>query len=887
MSRPDAHPHLQGWLRVSELDRATLAIQSRARDARAVAGLGGLLSWLELRRRFVDRIRRMTTFTGIVAVGLVACGGGSDAPPPASGQMFDASYLGYVEGDRRFYRLSGDANFDAEVVERALTVRGVPAVELRDMSGAAVYLAVKAQGVYEVPAEADHGVRSLFGEVPLMRFGPPTRYPEVLFDVTKVINFNNGQEVSEETRGIHVTGWVQGFEDITTALGTFRQVARVRTEVTSTAGAAGRFFVTKVVADEWFAKDVGVVKRLVQASATGSPTVTETYELLAYRVGGLVSDEAAPALVSVVMGTPVPTPLPPPAIGTTYVQTTTVTLDEWLVPTPLLNGPAEVRDAEYGTTYAGQLTVGDDLRTLRFTLEYGLPSDRPLVLLLPDGISDWAGNAMTSRQIPFTRDTRGPQQVSMSPTAAEGDVRAMSVFSVVFNEPVVPTDATAVVVRDAQGAEVVRLPVVADGSVLKATLTEDLPGVGAVYEWSLEGVVLDGSGNETSIGFASARIVTPLGRFASTGPMVHWTRMTASSLADINGDGRPDFVYWASLEGAPTQGRLGVRLGQSDGDFGPDSLLTTTDDESSGWTYRQLRVGDFDGDGRRDVVMVSGGRVRVYLQRADMRFDALPPGFIAGGIAGVIEGVGMPDNLMVIRRTLLTDNVMFERQRLDVGSGAWAGFAAVARDDTFRGRWSIGDPDGDGVTKFAWLQHADDGRTELATAPITSSGFGAVVTRPLQGPVVTTVVTYGSGALALADVNGDAIVDLVHLQYDFGEATHATVWLGTGAGQFSQARTVEVRLAGGGIPDADLDGASATERRVWLGDFDGDGLEDMLFGVEWSGADLALLRQLADGRFVATSGPAMSTDNPVLDLGADGRVDVVGRNRVYRQMRGQ
>lgn len=836
------------------------------------------------------RLRRSLLLVAVAGLGLAGCGGGGSASPtpspPASTERFDATYVGYAPGDRRLYRLADRSGFEAETVQRAVTVRGVPAVELMDMAGAATFLAVDEAGVSVLPAESDQGVASLFGAVPLVRFGPATAAQEILYDVSKEITFRSPQGDSIETRSIHVSGWVKGFEDITTSLGTFRKAARVRTEITSTARAEGISLVSVLVTEEWYAQGIGVVRRDVQSSSTGSPTHTASYELVAYQVGGRPSDEQAPAVVSSVIAAPVQQPLPPPAIGITYVQATTFTFDDWFVPSPSLSGVAVVRDADAGTVYHGTLTVGDDLRSLRFTLEIGLPSNRPLVLTLPDAVSDWAGNVLATREIAFTRDTIGPQVVSMSPTPLNGDIGASATFRIVFDEPARATDTTAVVIRDTYGTEVARLPVHAEGAALLASLTEALPGVGVAYDWTVEGDVLDVSGNAAAGSVPTTQIVTALGRFASAGPVEDRWLIGASSLVDLDDDGREDFVYWASQGDTVGRGRLGVRLRQSDGTFGPDRLLIETTDEAYGLVLGDLRVGDFDGDGRRDVALAVPGRLRVYRQRTPMVFEAGPTQYaFLGNIAGVIPGVAGPDTLLVIRQPDTTETRLFERLRLNAGSGNWSAFAQIPRDDTYRGSWAVADLHGDGRTTLAWLRHTDDGLTELAMAPITADGFDAVVRQLLQGPVAAGVVARGSRRLALADVDGDAIVDLVNLK--MSEPPSVEIWLGTGGGQYGPPRAVPVRRAGGDqVNDRYQDAAVAKERAVYLADVDGDGLEDMLFEVEWSAAEVVLLRQRTDGRFVPVSMAAPTLDDPVRDLDANGAIDVVGRNRIYMQASG-
>jgi len=97
-----------------------------------------------------------------------------------------------------------------------------------------------------------------------------------------------------------------------------------------------------------------------------------------------------------------------------------------------------------------------------------------------------------------------------------------------------------------------------------------------------------GSSAGTSLGASGIFLEAPL--FSSGG---NWANAVA--VADVNGDGKRDFVAvnWGD-------GTLGVLLGNGDGTFQPVATY-----ESGGLSSEAVAVADLNGDGRPDVVVAN------------------------------------------------------------------------------------------------------------------------------------------------------------------------------------------------------------------------------------------------------------------------------------------
>jgi FG-GAP-like repeat len=213
---------------------------------------------------------------------------------------------------------------------------------------------------------------------------------------------------------------------------------------------------------------------------------------------------------------------------------------------------------------------------------------------------------------------------------------------------------------------------------------------------------------------------------------------------DFNGDGHMDLavanLYPPSVFAPAT---VSVLLGTSTGTFG-----TTTDFPVAGDTPTSLAVGDFNGDGRRDLAIAGGGgnRVSILLGAGDGTFGeathfATGP-FPSSVAVGDFNGDGNQD--------LVTADEEGDGASVLLGTGAGTFGAAVTY------------PSGDGPESVTVGDFNGDRRQDLASANHLSND---VVVRLGSG-----TGTFGGSyrlavgsrptALTAGDVNGDLVDDL-------------------------------------------------------------------------------------------------------------------------------
>jgi hypothetical protein len=266
---------------------------------------------------------------------------------------------------------------------------------------------------------------------------------------------------------------------------------------------------------------------------------------------------------------------------------------------------------------------------------------------------------------------------------------------------------------------------------------------------------------------------------------------------DFNGDGKPDLV-------ASEGGELWILLGNGDGTFAPTSGSPMSD----GHDARQAVVADFNRDGRADLAVVNGDdTVSVLLGAGDGTFASAPGSPLTVGsssgwgiAAGDFNGDGNQD-LVVSSGTLGSSGSV--SVLLGKGDGSF-GPAPDSPIDTGGTPPATGMSEGLAVTDLN-----GDGRPDVA---VVSDKFGSDNAGDNSG-AVDVLLGRGDGSFAPApgspivlseslvqgvvpgDFNSDGKPDLA-----FAAASGLDLLLGDGAGGFKPAHGSPFKVDAGGIP---------------------------------------------------------------------------------------
>jgi hypothetical protein len=313
------------------------------------------------------------------------------------------------------------------------------------------------------------------------------------------------------------------------------------------------------------------------------------------------------------------------------------------------------------------------------------------------------------------------------------------------------------------------------------------------------------------------------------------------ALGDVDGDGRSDAVVIVDRNAR----RVAVRRGEADGSFGPAGLgmiapaLPTT-----------AAVGDADGDGAADVVL--------WWPTSDGAGELCGHAFEPGGTLGsqwchaALEPAGVSSRLVIGALGPAGE----------AGLAAWAqGRAQVVIDpaDAATETWlelpitedgtiplQLADLDGDGLDALLWIA---DARLEQHAAP--------------WGAPASTDVPEGLTEAVVADYDRDGIDDL---------ALVSPLCVGMGLG----ATAVQVRLSTGPKVEGTLGGLAGC-MAYGAGDLDGDGRAELFaatessFAVWWGQA----LTEAESVEAVVIDGPALGDWHGLVvgDVDGDGLAD--------------
>src|SRR5579863_1260981 len=379
----------------------------------------------------------------------------------------------------------------------------------------------------------------------------------------------------------------------------------------------------------------------------------------------------------------------------------------------------------------------------------------------------------------------------------------------------------------------------------------------------------------------------------------------AIASGDFNGDGRLDLAVVTSPQACQSMcppGSVAILLGKPDGTFGPAT------DFPVGNSPLAIAMGDFNGDGKLDLVVVNQGdnTVSVLLGNGDGTFQphvdyATGAQFGSGEISSP-GAVAVADFNGDGKLDLAVANSLDGTVSILLGKGD--GTFAPHFDYPAAGAFSLvtGDFNGDGKVDIVTVSSANNATTfsvllgngdgsfkppatyNLGTIPfdiaradlngdgkldLVISGGGSIFVLLGNGdatfqPPVAYPSNIGSAQSVIVDLNGDGKLDVLLAGY-----SGVAVFFGNGNGTFQAA--VNYSFGNGSVGG------------LTVGDFNGDGLLDVALGNPLAGVVTVLLDK-GDGTFsnrtdYSVAGATDVARSAVIgDFNNDGKPDVAVAN---------
>jgi uncharacterized repeat protein (TIGR01451 family) len=318
------------------------------------------------------------------------------------------------------------------------------------------------------------------------------------------------------------------------------------------------------------------------------------------------------------------------------------------------------------------------------------------------------------------------------------------------------------------------------------------------------------------------------------------------TVADFNSDGNADL---AVANAGSASNNVAILLGTGTGSFGAATNF------AAGQGPISIAVGDFNGDGKFDLVVVNNNsnNVAILLGTGTGSFGAATNFAVGTNPFSVSVGDFNNDGKSDFAVTNNGSNNVSILLGTGTGSfGATTNFAVGSAPLSI----VIGDFNNDGNSDLAV---ANSGANNVSILPGTGSGSFATATNFAVGT--------GPHGITLGDFNGDGQPDLAVTNEN---SNNVSVLLGTGMGSFGAAANFMV----GAIP-----------RSVATGDFNSDGKSDLAVANSGSSSNVSILLGTGTGSFGAATNFALTEGSDpftivVNDFNNDGKSDIATANGI-------